>query len=210
MSLRRSEVTIDRRKVGELQASEEQVQAVGLPTLAFGPFVAEAETGRLLESGHVVALAPKPFETLYYLASHPGRVVPKTELMERLWPGTFVTDDVLVQCVVDIRRALHDPAKSPQYVQTVPRRGYQFLATVREAQAPDPAAVGDAPPAPPLPFTAAPGAAKKLPRWWIWAAAGGSSCWPRSASTSGSGPRARRCFRRRRPRSSWARCSSCR
>src|SRR5262245_64775402 len=130
MSLRRSEVTIDRRRVGELGASDE---LPGPPTLAFGPFVAEAESGRLLESGQVVALAPKPFETLYYLASHPGRVVPKTELMERLWPGTFVTDDVLVQCVVDIRRALHDPAKTPQYVQTVPRRGYQFLAAVHPA-----------------------------------------------------------------------------
>ena len=134
MSLRRSEATSDRRKVGELGPNEEQESPVALPALAFGPFVAEVDTGRLLESGRVVSLAPKPFDTLYYLASHPGRVVPKTELMERLWPGTFVTDDVLVQCVVEIRRALHDPAKTPQYVQTVPRRGYQFLATVREAR----------------------------------------------------------------------------
>ena len=123
MSLRRSEVTSDRRKVGELGVAEEQEPVNGLPALAFGPFVAEADTGRLLESGRLVSLAPKPFETLYYLASRPGRVVPKTELMERLWPGTFVTDDVLVQCVVDIRRALHDPAKNPQYMRTIPRRG---------------------------------------------------------------------------------------
>ena len=181
MSLRRSEVTSDRRKVGELGAVEETEAALGLPALAFGPFVAEADTGRLLESGHVVSLAPKPFETLYYLASHPGRVVPKTELMERLWPGTFVTDDVLVQCVVDIRRALHDPAKSPQYVQTVPRRGYQFLASVREAQASDAPAPPDGPilesPAPPA-APAPPPAALPEPdrpaaqRWWVWGAAG--------------------------------------
>ncbi len=171
MSLRRSEVTSDRRRVGELNVGEEPESAPTPPALAFGPFVADADTGRLLESGQVVSLAPKPFETLYYLASHPGRVVPKTELMERLWPGTFVTDDVLVQCVVDIRRALHDPAKSPQYVQTVPRRGYQFLATVKEAQAGATEAEGNggaavAAPAPP----AAPERRGPWPPWprpWI-------------------------------------------
>jgi DNA-binding winged helix-turn-helix (wHTH) protein/tetratricopeptide (TPR) repeat protein len=156
MSLRRPELTSDRRKVGELGTSEEH-DPVALPALAFGPFVAEPDTGRLLESGRAVSLAPKPFETLYYLASHPGRVVPKTELMERLWPGTFVTDDVLVQCVVEIRRALHDPAKAPRYVQTVPRRGYQFLAAVREsgngqpAPAPAPTAAEPAPAGEPAP-----------------------------------------------------------
>ena len=99
--------------------------------LSFGPFVADPETGRLYEGDRVIPLAPKPFETLYYLASRPGRVVPKSELMEKLWPDTFVTDDVLVQCVVDIRRALGDPARSPRFVQTIPRRGYQFVASVR-------------------------------------------------------------------------------
>lgn len=168
MSLRRSEVTSDRRKVGELGGTEEQDPPIGLPALAFGPFVAEADTGRLLESGRLVSLAPKPFETLYYLASHPGRVVPKAELMERLWPGTFVTDDVLVQCVVDIRRALHDPAKSPQYVQTVPRRGYQFLAPVREAQAgsAEPAPDGATPLAVPVPAGTIPPAG--VPWWRRW------------------------------------------
>jgi DNA-binding winged helix-turn-helix (wHTH) protein/tetratricopeptide (TPR) repeat protein/TolB-like protein len=173
MSLRRSEVTNDRRKVGELATSEEQAVLAGLPALAFGPFVAEGDTGRLLESGQVVSLAPKPFETLYYLARHPGRVVPKTELMERLWPGTFVTDDVLVQCVVDIRRALHDPAKSPQYVQTVPRRGYQFLAPVREAEANETAPVGPTlvTPATAAPVPEPPPPAPRRP-WWHWGAAG--------------------------------------
>jgi DNA-binding winged helix-turn-helix (wHTH) protein/tetratricopeptide (TPR) repeat protein len=150
MSLRRSEITSDRRSVAEIGDGPSVASA--LRAIAFGPFVADAETGRLLESGRVVALAPKPFETLYYLAGQAGRVVPKTELMQRLWPGTFVTDDVLVQCVVDIRRALHDPAKAPHYVQTVPRRGYQFLAPVREAEPAD----WETPPeaAPPVPETA--------------------------------------------------------
>jgi DNA-binding winged helix-turn-helix (wHTH) protein/tetratricopeptide (TPR) repeat protein len=124
-----SEVTTGGRKLDELRATtggEGDARR-----LAFGPFVLEPESGRLLEGPRVVPLAPKPFETLLYLAQRPGRVVPKAELMEKLWPQTFVTDDVLVQCVVEIRRALGDPAKTPQYVQTVPRRGYQFLAAVR-------------------------------------------------------------------------------
>jgi DNA-binding winged helix-turn-helix (wHTH) protein/tetratricopeptide (TPR) repeat protein/TolB-like protein len=171
MSLRRFELTSDRRRVGELGVAEEPEPAPLLPALAFGPFIADGGTGRLLESGHVVSLAPKPFETLYYLASHPGRVVPKTELMERLWPGTFVTDDVLVQCVVDIRRALHDPAKSPQYVQTVPRRGYQFLAPVHEAQpgAADPIAdlASAAMPAASVPVEPVPLSRPEWRRWWL-------------------------------------------
>lgn len=138
MALRRSEVTNERRKFHELvtvDASEDAMPvAAGLPRLAFGPFVIDPESGRLAEGERVIPLAPKPFETLYYLASHPGRVVPKTELMERLWPGTFVTDDVLVQCVVEIRRALGDQARSSEYVQTVPRRGYEFLAPVQVRQ----------------------------------------------------------------------------
>src|SRR5262245_36071387 len=89
MSMRRSELTTDRRRVDELVVDD----AAAAGPLAFGPFVIDPETGRLLEEGHVVPLAPKPFETLYYLANRPGRVVPKAELMERLWPGTFVTDD---------------------------------------------------------------------------------------------------------------------
>jgi DNA-binding winged helix-turn-helix (wHTH) protein/tetratricopeptide (TPR) repeat protein/TolB-like protein len=98
--------------------------------LSFGPFVLDPETGTVLEDGRIHPLAPKPFETLLYLASRPGRVVSKTELMENLWPSTFVTDDVLVQCVVEIRRVLGDPAKNPRYIRTIPRKGYQFVAAV--------------------------------------------------------------------------------
>src|SRR5688572_1014961 len=170
MSLRRSEITSDRRRVAEIG---DAADAAAARAIAFGPFVADAESGRLLESGRVIALAPKPFETLYYLAGQSGRVVPKTELMERLWPGTFVTDDVLVQCVVDIRRALHDPARTPHYVQTVPRRGYQFLAPVREAEPADWQAPPDeAPPAADVPTNGnghpLPGPASKAARFGRW------------------------------------------
>ena len=149
MASRRSEVTNDRRRFHEISTPEGR--------LGFGPFVLDPESGRLIEGDRVVPLAPKPFETLAYIAHHAGRVVSKGELMEALWPGTFVTDDVLVQCVVDIRRALGDTAKAPQYVQTIPRRGYQFLARTRavtqtpEEVRPEPALVQPALPRPPEP-----------------------------------------------------------
>lgn len=137
MGSHRSEVTSGRRKFDELTPkpviSEELIDP--RKPLAFGPFLLDPEAGRLLEGGRVVPLAPKPFETLHYLAQHRGRVIAKSELMERLWPETFVTDDVLVQSVVDIRRALGDHAKTPQYIETIPRRGYRFLAEVRTGEA---------------------------------------------------------------------------
>jgi DNA-binding winged helix-turn-helix (wHTH) protein/tetratricopeptide (TPR) repeat protein/TolB-like protein len=121
----------------------------GTRPLAFGPFVADPESGRLFEGSRQVPLAPKPFETLLYLARRSGHVVSRTELMSSLWPGTFVTDDVLVQSVMEIRRALGDNARTPQYVQTVPRRGYQFLVPVRhEVPAGDPVPVPVPAPAP--------------------------------------------------------------
>jgi len=138
--VRRSEVTNDRRTIDEIgsptpPAGTPRADPKSTSRLAFGRFVLDAESGRLLEEGHAVPLAPKPFETLLYLASRSGRVVSKTELMDKLWPGVFVTDDVLVQCIVDIRRALGDHAKTPEYIETLPRRGYQFLVPVRPAVA---------------------------------------------------------------------------
>lgn len=135
MGAHRSEVTTERRKFDELQTNPVTAEGPGETSprepLVFGSFVLDPETGRLLEGERVVPLAPKPFETLLYLARRPGRVISKSELMERLWPETFVTDDVLVQSVVEIRRALGDHAKTPQYIETIPRRGYRFLADVR-------------------------------------------------------------------------------
>lgn len=127
MTTRRTEVTSERRKFDEFATRG----GTSAPRLAFGPFVLDPESGRLFEGGRPLPLAPKPFETLYYLASRRGHVVTKAELMERLWPGTFVTDDVLVQCVMEIRRTLGDHAKTPRYVRTIPRKGYEFLVPVR-------------------------------------------------------------------------------
>lgn len=80
--------------------------------------------------GREIFLRPKSFEVLRYLAANPGRVITKEELMERVWSGTFVTDDSLVQCIKDIREAIRDQER--RIVKTLPRRGYLFAAVVTD------------------------------------------------------------------------------
>jgi DNA-binding winged helix-turn-helix (wHTH) protein/tetratricopeptide (TPR) repeat protein/TolB-like protein len=140
---------LDERKPSPLHAVD--VPRGPQPRLAFGPFVLDPETGTLSEGDRLIPLAPKPFDTLLYLARGAGRVVGKRELMDRLWADTFVTDDVLVQCVVEIRRALGDQAKESRYLQTLPRRGYRFLPEVQTLAPGAPQPPAQAPPALPPP-----------------------------------------------------------
>src|SRR5438045_213235 len=119
----------ERREFDEKPTISPSVDRERPPRLSFGPFVVDPETGRLSEGERIIPLAPKPFETLHYLAGRSGRVVSKSELMERLWTDTFVTDDVLVQCVMDIRRALRGRAEAPKEVRT----RSQMLARIQVA-----------------------------------------------------------------------------
>ena len=77
-------------------------------------------------------LRPKVFDALRYLIENNGRLVAKAELIQAVWSDSFVTDDSLVQCMVELRRALGDD--SQQLIRTVPRRGYTFIADVRESR----------------------------------------------------------------------------
>jgi predicted ATPase/DNA-binding winged helix-turn-helix (wHTH) protein len=94
----------------------------------FGEFTLDTGRGCVLKAGSEIWLRPKVFETLKYLVEHPGRLVGKKELMQAVWPDTYVTDDSLVQCTLELRRALDDGAQ--QLLKTVPRRGYVFAAAV--------------------------------------------------------------------------------
>ena len=93
----------------------------------FGEFTLDVTKGCLLKAGTEVKLRPKVYETLKYLVEHPGRLIGKQELMQAVWPDAFVTDDSLVQCTLELRRALADHG---QLLKTVPRRGYLFTAEV--------------------------------------------------------------------------------
>jgi TolB-like protein/Tfp pilus assembly protein PilF len=94
--------------------------------------VFDLTSGFLLHKGQEVKLRPKVFDALRYLIENSGRLVAKAELIQAVWSDSFVTDDSLVQCIVELRRALGDD--SQQLIRTVPRRGYTFIADVREVR----------------------------------------------------------------------------
>jgi len=99
-------------------------------TRSFGDFTLDLRRACLLRADQEVKLRPKPFDVLKYLVENPGRVVTKEELLRAVWPDSFVTDDSLVQCLRDVRRALGDDQQ--RYIKTVPRRGYIFDAEAPE------------------------------------------------------------------------------
>ena len=81
-----------------------------------------------------ILLTPKAFAMLRYLVEHAGRLVTQDELLEALWPDTFVQPEVLKSHVRDIRIVLGDDCKHPRFIETLPRRGYQFVAPVSDAR----------------------------------------------------------------------------
>jgi len=98
--------------------------------IAFGPFRLERGNARLTHEGRAVALTPKAFDVLEYLATRPDRLVTKAELLSALWPDVIVGDASVKVCVREIRKALDDGVKSPRYIETVHRRGYRFIAAL--------------------------------------------------------------------------------
>src|SRR2546430_14695701 len=79
-----------------------------------------------------VLLPPKAFDVLRYLVEHPGRLVAHDELLEALWPKTYVQPEVLKSHIAAIRAVLGDDARKPMFIETMSRRGYRFIAPVTE------------------------------------------------------------------------------
>lgn len=104
--------------------------------LTFGPFTLDLGRAELLRDGQALPLRPKVFDLLTALATRPGQVLSKDELVLTVWPGVVVTDDSLAQCVHELRSALGDAG--PALLRTVPRRGYRFDAEVRAEPPPTP------------------------------------------------------------------------
>jgi DNA-binding winged helix-turn-helix (wHTH) protein len=104
-------------------------------TYQFGDFKLDVARGCVLKATEEIKLRPKVYEALKYLIENPGRLVSKKELIEAVWPNSFVTDDSLVQCMVELRRALDDHAQL--LLKTVPRRGYVFTPDVTRSGNPD-------------------------------------------------------------------------
>ena len=98
----------------------------------FGPFRLDLAEKALSKDGESVSLTPKAFDTLLILIEKNGRLVEKEELMKQLWPDTFVEENSLSQNIYLVRKALGEESQGARYIETVPRRGYRFSASVRE------------------------------------------------------------------------------
>ena len=96
----------------------------------FGPFRLEPAERRLSRNGDTVVIAPKAFDTLHLLVRNHGHLVEKEELLNRLWPNTFVEEGSLSNNVFLLRKALGDSTENPKYIETVPGRGYRFIGEV--------------------------------------------------------------------------------
>jgi len=98
----------------------------------FGPFRMDVQRRVVTRSGHAVPLAPKTFELLVFLVQSGGRAVSKQQLMTALWPDTFVEEANLAFQISTLRKALGE--SGPRWIETLPKHGYRFVATVRDGE----------------------------------------------------------------------------
>lgn len=122
--------------------------------VAFGPFVLNTAHARLTREGHAVALTGRPLAVLALFAARAGQLIDKGVLLDAVWGHRHVSPSMLKVVVNTLRTALGDDAQAPHFIETVPRRGYRFVAEVRPlgaenaAAAPGPTATrGNLPPA---------------------------------------------------------------
>lgn len=109
--------------------------------LTFGPFEVRTESGELFKHGTRLRLQNQPFQVLSALLARPGEVVTREELRSQLWPdGTFVDFEHGLRAAINrLRETLSDDADKPRYIETLPRRGYRFIAPVQSPGDPPPA-----------------------------------------------------------------------
>src|SRR5262245_37475615 len=102
--------------------------------LSFGPYRLDTQKEQFWHETQPVRLTPKAFQVLCYVVERPGQLVTKEELFRVLWADTVVSDAALTTCIQELRKALQDNAKTPQYLETVHRRGFRFIGKVISSQ----------------------------------------------------------------------------
>jgi DNA-binding winged helix-turn-helix (wHTH) protein/tetratricopeptide (TPR) repeat protein len=103
---------------------------------SFGPFRLDLANECLWKGTQSISLRPKAFAVLKLLVDHPGVLVTKQQVLDTVWPGTFVGDAVLKDSIRQLRQALQDAASSPSYIETAHRRGYRFIGKFSKASSP--------------------------------------------------------------------------
>lgn len=97
---------------------------------SFKAFHLDTANHILERDGERVPIAPKAFDVLAYLVEHAGRLVTQDEILEALWSETYVNPEVLRKYILEIRKALGDRRDKPEFIETLPKRGYRFIAPV--------------------------------------------------------------------------------
>ncbi|MFL6214491.1 MAG: transcriptional regulator [Blastocatellia bacterium] len=119
------------------------MKLVGKPIYRFDGLELNTALGCLQRGDSERALRPKSYHLLLYLIENRQRLVTKEELIAHIWGSAAVTDDALVQVIVELRRALGDDSRRPRYIKTIPKAGYRFIGAVEAVYTDD---------APPLTF----------------------------------------------------------
>jgi DNA-binding winged helix-turn-helix (wHTH) protein len=125
-----------------LQSSGDQLRLLGIETMKeFPPFHLDTVNQCLWRrwdrtDQERVLLTPRAYALLRYLVDHPGRLLTHAELLDALWPNTHVQAEVLKSHIFEVRTALGDDSKKPLFIETLPRRGYRFIAPVSDGAAP--------------------------------------------------------------------------
>ena len=101
----------------------------------FGNFTVDVEQRQLRRDGALVDVSNRYFDALTLLLSEAGGLVSKDRFMDEVWRGVPVTDEALTQCIKSLRRHLDDDAARPLYIETVPKHGYRFVASVEQVPA---------------------------------------------------------------------------
>lgn len=106
-----------------------------------GDWIVQPKRLCMYQPGKSVHIAPKSMAVLRCLADAGGDVVSRNDILDKVWPGAVVTDDVLTQCIVELRKAFDDSAHDPQFVETIPKMGFRLVAEVAEVES-KPAGLG--------------------------------------------------------------------
>jgi DNA-binding winged helix-turn-helix (wHTH) protein len=101
-------------------------------SVLFPPFRLDLTNERLWRGAQPIHLRPKTFAILRCLVEHPGQLLSRAALFDAVWPDVMVSDVVLTGCIRELRRALQDDPKHPQFIETVHRRGYRFIGPIIE------------------------------------------------------------------------------
>src|SRR6516162_6769578 len=99
---------------------------------SFARFRLEVASHCLWRGDVRVSIPPKAYDVLRYLVENSGRLVTQDELLEAVWPDTYVNPEILRKYILEIRKILGDRLDKPLFIETVPKRGYRFIASVTD------------------------------------------------------------------------------